>query len=667
MEKNIILISAERDVFINNTHTHFQNQLQDHNYLKPEISYAISPKLLSIDLQFENPAVSERPDYPELIICPMTRIKKIWACMHDNEVIESMPKFGFEIKSEYHNEKTNNYRWWKYDESARKHEPVKDADVNFSIEGFYSKHKFYLKRKKQYNISQIYQEWKSRENMLNRDQSTHGIKLNNNGNLVFGHIEKEPDDKFMLLFHENFIDSANDDKFVEANTTDRKYIFDGHIKIDTEKYFFYVPAVYRSGIVMDINHEGFYFKTPQLIKIICKNIENVISNNTFSKMIGLVSINSDQLHKHFHHTFKGHEYFPLQNRIGNVFDILLLDENNEKIRIVEGFPTLLELKVKEIMEEERPVRVGSNDNQFFDNTPTNFKVYLSESLNLTNEYKCAVTSITYRNNFKCDESFEFYFTCLKIGTKEEIVSTTKIMVGLNSKNAEEVFEDFKQKMNNLEVINTLSLKDETTEEANDDNGLIYMLFNTQVVLSFSHHLALLLGIMKNFIKDERKMEIIFEYGVDVEVKEEKLQNLEETNKKIAELQKSNDVIIKVGNRGYGGRYTGTRPVDKQYKIKQEFIFLLGNFIKNVCVGNGLGKVLKTVSIPKNSSNELVTVNFDNLDYHPLQYYNFQTLGFTLVSVTGNQLMMQNHSTNKNFDETQIHLIFKRFPKNDTVQ
>ena len=117
MEKNIILISAERDVFINNTHTHFQNQLQDHNYLKPEISYAISPKLLSIDLQFENPAVSERPDYPELIICPMTRIKKIWACMHDNEVIEPMPKLGFEIKSEHHNEESNNYRWFKYNES----------------------------------------------------------------------------------------------------------------------------------------------------------------------------------------------------------------------------------------------------------------------------------------------------------------------------------------------------------------------------------------------------------------------------------------------------------------------------------------------------------------------------------------------------------------------
>ena len=72
-------------------------------------------------------------------------------------------------------------------------------------------------------------------------------------------------------------------------------------------------------------------------------------------------------------------------------------------------------------------------------------------------------------------------------------------------------------------------------------------------------------------------------------------------------------------------------------------------------------ILKTISIPKNTTDEYITMNFQNLDYHPLQYRNFQTLGFTLVSLTGAQLHARDELEEENYNETHISLVFKHFP------
>ena len=82
MDKNIILLSGEQDIFIKNKNNHFQNQLLKHNYLDPETSYCISPKVISIDLQFANPACANHPDYPAFIACPLNQIMSMWESLH---------------------------------------------------------------------------------------------------------------------------------------------------------------------------------------------------------------------------------------------------------------------------------------------------------------------------------------------------------------------------------------------------------------------------------------------------------------------------------------------------------------------------------------------------------------------------------------------------------
>ena len=102
-------------------------------------------------------------------------------------------------------------------------------------------------------------------------------------------------------------------------------------------------------------------------------------------------------------------------------------------------------------------------------------------------------------------------------------------------------------------------------------------------------------------------------------------------------------------------------INREYKIKQQFLFLQADFIKPLPVGNGRGRILKTISIPKDSYGQYVTENFHTLDYHPIEHYNLQTLGFSLVSLTGDQLQARDQLERRIYNETHISLIFKHFP------
>ncbi len=651
MDKNIILLSGEQDIFIKNKNNHFQNQLLKHNYLDPETSYCISPKVISIDLQFANPACANHPDYPAFIACPLNQIMSMWESLHGHMRIRPVLN------------DSNIYKWKTIDENG---ESIDLKNINFPLESFYTVHKYYLNRRKKYKMTELFDEWHDREITYKSLATTtppiekEDIIKKDADYVVFGHVENEPVDETVLFFHENFVSSVHSEEFLVLNNADREWVFDGNLKIGDEKYYYYVINIIRSGIKFSISDQSLCYQTPQIIKIICKNVTSIISNNTFSQMIGLLSINPEMHHEQIHHTFKGQEYYLLQHRISDIFEIELLDEKDQKIRIDEGLPTVLELGVKKIMDPDLNIQVKSSDNQFFDNTPTNFKVHLINSLQLTNEYKCALSSITYKNNFKYDSAFKFYFVCYEIGEYEEIISRSKIVVGANSKSTEEILSDFEQKMKVLQNSKNTPLLDANIFNS---NGLIFMSFTAQIIVCFSYHLAHILGVMANFTNVEEKSKIVAYH--EQAIADLRLANLKQTNGKINEIENPTDVIIKLGNAGYGGRYIGARPIDKQYKIQQEFLFITADFVKPLAIGNGEAKIIKTISIPKNTTDDFVTMNFDNLDFHPLHYYNFQTLGFALVSLTGEQLQVRDESVEeeKKYNETHLSLVFKHFPPN----
>ena len=106
-------------------------------------------------------------------------------------------------------------------------------------------------------------------------------------------------------------------------------------------------------------------------------MNSILSNDSYSQMIGLLSIKADLIDNQLHHTFKEEQFYQLHHSVNNVFSIELRDEKNEKLRLNEGLPTILVLGMKKMTNPDINVQIHSSDNHFFDNTPTNFKVHLT--------------------------------------------------------------------------------------------------------------------------------------------------------------------------------------------------------------------------------------------------------------------------------------------------
>ena len=673
MDKKVILISDKDEINIKNNQSSFKNQLYQRNYLDPETSYSITPKLISIDLQFTNPACPENSDYPEFIACPLSQIKKIWKSLHGHERIKVDRRYNT-TNDEFHVvngvKSSNYYRWITWDENRENYDHL--TKFNLPLEGFYTRNKFYLVRTKKYKIKDLYDEWNEREThfrYLRPDlaQTDRIIKKDTNNDIIFGHVKKRYDDKNVLFFHKNFIKKIRTTEFLRINNADRKYVLDqGSIMINEEKYYFYVCNIGRSGIRLNSDNQSLKYDNPKIIKIICENVTNIISNDSYSQMIGLLSIKPEMVNNHLHHTFKEQQFYKLRHTSNDAFSIELLDEKNEKIRLNEGLPTILDLGIKKMTSGDINVQIHSSDNHFFDNSPTNFKVHLSKSLNLNNKYRVALTSITYKNNFLIDRSFQFYFVCYQIGAFGQIVARNKFDVGENCKSAEEIFVKFKETLKGITTDGAGLRKLVIASKFEHDNRPIFMHFNDQVVICFSYHLSRILGVMKNYTDEEENNKIDEEESaIDSAsldgLSKIKIENKRNTISKINETKNPDDVIIKVGSNGFGGRYSGPKPTNKEYQIKQQFLFLEADFIKPLPVGNGRGRILKTISIPKDSYGQYVTENFHTLDYHPIEHYNLQTLGFSLVSLTGDQLQTRDQLERRIYNETHISLIFKHFP------
>ena len=185
------------------------------------------------------------------------------------------------------------------------------------------------------------------------------------------------------------------------------------------------------------------------------------------------------------------------------------------------------------------------------------------------------------------------------------------------------------------------------------DGLLIIKFGVQTVIRFSKHLAKLLGIHPNIDPENVKNIRKGLYNTTTEFNDAE------------NLRNPNDVIIALGNGGYGGRYVCPLKVDLNYKMEQEFVIITSDFLKNMPIGHGDGKILKSIAIPYDAKGKYVTEHFDYLDYHPIQRYNFQEIDFKFWSVTGKKLEMR-ESEGQTYNDTHMNLRFKRFSKSESI-
>ena len=250
-------------------------------------------------------------------------------------------------------------------------------------------------------------------------------------------------------------------------------------------------------------------------------------------------------------------------------------------------------------------------------------------------WKCALSSITFKNDFKFDSNFNFKFSYYQYDQFDtEILSRTNIKIDHNAKTAKDIFEVFKA---------TLEKHDDPESEYNGtkigfvadlddrDEGVMTILFTKPTKFTLSPHLAMLLGVITNASDDS---------SINYQV--ESIEN-----------------NIGRNSNSFGGTFIGTRPIDFQFNLEQKFMFLESSILKEMPVGNGSGKLLKIISLSTRNPKVYTTVEFEILDYHPLEYHHLQNIDFKLLSQSGNLLQVRDSTT---YNTTWVHLIFKKFPK-----
>ena len=646
-EKRIVFNSSVENINIYNQLAHFQNSLFSKNYLDPHKNYAITPRQLYIDLSFKNPVCPVDNAFPSVICVPY---------LHYIKKMEDQRKAGY----------------------------PEGRGVKLNM--FYNVHKFYLNTGKKYTISDLFDEWSFKERIgietkkyFNAKQTdaiyeekdlilTSTFLKKDSNSIIFGqhYIIENPEEAYnvtipeeertLLFFHYKFVEKLG----IQSQVGPETYISE-------EKYYIFSPLqnAHRSrSVEVSLENQGLLFETPKILQIKCDNIKSYPFNSGFTKTIGVVNLKESNTNSCFHHTFKGNQFYPVESKLNETWEILITDENNSRLKLYEGIPTILEVSaIEDKMENELNVTCNSEISEFHPkNCPTNFTTVLNTPIKIDRDWKVALSSITFKNNFKFDSNFDFQFSYWQFSKSGKgIRKRQNIKIDENIKTVQEIYESFQANLKKHipdEDEEDEPQEDESQEESTSPNAIVVgsrkkrsprnkriayvrlsdkkimtILFTKATKLSLSPHLAMVLGVNNN--------------------------PFERNNKEWVDIEVGN--IPNLNGERTSGTYVASIPVDFNFNLKQKFMFVEMSAIKNVPIGNGNGKILKIVPLSLDSYGQYITKDFDILDYHPLAYHHLHNIDFKLLSHSGSALKSHNDG---DYGVTWVQLIFKKFPKKD---
>ena len=640
-EKRIVFNSSVGNIKIYNELAHFQNSLFDKNYLNPLLAYKLTPRQIYMDLNFKNPVCPVNNAFPSLICVPRGHFDKKIKAQSENVVKLNM---------------FNNIHKYYV-------KPTKKYTMRELFDEWNSKEKIGIKTKKKYNEIQGDIKYEEKDLIL----TTTFLKKTTDS-IIFGQhpieegYEIPEDDKTLLLFHFKFVEKLN----IQHND------LGASMDIDGEKYYMLMPLnnIHNSRkIEVSLENQGLLFETPKILQIKCENIKAYPFNESFTKSIGVVNLKENNGSSSFHHTFKGNQFYPVESKLNETWEISIADEHGSILELYEGTPTILEISAIPIqgkMENAINVTCNSEISKFHPkNSPTDFTTVLNTPLFLDRDWRVALSSITFKNNFKFDSNFVFQFSYTQFDKKgRAIIKRNNIKIDENVQTVREIYEIFKkilkkhnpqndedeiheseesQPENNLdsELTNTIKKRDRSTAKVGNvdlsEDGIMTILFKRATVLKLTPHLAMILGVNNNPF--ERNIENYNQESVTIEVGLGRNSN----------------------NQSTGGVYIASIPINFNFNLKQKFMFVEMNVIKNVCIGNGNAKIVKIIPLSLESFGQYVTTDFDNLDYHPLENHHLHNIEFKLLSQSGS--VMKSHDE-KDYNNTWIQLIFKKMTKND---
>ena len=234
-------------------------------------------------------------------------------------------------------------------------------------------------------------------------------------------ITANDDSDYWILVHPSFLENFDfklelSNEWVDHLTP--KTLFSGSIdKLEPYKAIFEQFVNYNGEY-----YHGFYLnqnapklvgkesititeaKFPEIVKVQSSIITSQILNNKHSKDLVCFCPDFNTESKYYYKEFDQPQKIKLENTTLTNVVISLKDENDRKLQLLPGVPTLVKLKFEKMLKQNKTfnVRLTSNKNDNFPNNSTSvFKVRLPNTLYFNKErnWKVALTSISHPNNF----------------------------------------------------------------------------------------------------------------------------------------------------------------------------------------------------------------------------------------------------------------------------
>ena len=317
-------MSNSKNHSIENSLTHFQNEFLDTTYLQSHKNWEISLDQIGLHARFKNYGPSKNNKLPALLTCTRLYFTYILNCnLFDSSIINCKLK-------------------------------LTDFDVA---------HKYFLDEKEPYTPWLLHHVFVVRTKTMlkksNGNSKYHGmvteIDIVNN-KLLFGQFNPPLSDMEMtmrqqcttLFFHMNFKTALEFDDS----------LFDGTILIDNEQYFWIYNKKKKHPLELSLSSTGLFLQIPKIIKVVCPNVKPFITQDGYSREIGLIPINEEDNGKYINRKILSKEVFSLEDDRVKSLEIQFRDQNDNVLRLSDGLPSMVKLHAKEATMDQFCIHVS---------------------------------------------------------------------------------------------------------------------------------------------------------------------------------------------------------------------------------------------------------------------------------------------------------------------
>jgi hypothetical protein len=395
-----------------------------------------------------------------------------------------------------------------------------------------------------------------------------------------------------------------------------------------EKYFAYdmyckYPRLYCNPSSVFTDPDRRY---PKVIKILCDKIKPQIFNSTHSQdLIVFCPDFNNKKDKYYFVEFENQQYVSLSNSILSDFEVRLCDEENNKLQLLTGVPSIVKLSIKKMEEQAFNVRLtSSKTKEITSNTNSSFKVRLPNTLSLNRNWSVALTSINHPNIFS---------TFLEKSTTRSILFKYIADDGILFTTVKFSFEKDRTYSKN-EIINNLNdffVSSNIGVVYLSDRNKVEMLFKYQGELIISNYILQLLGY--NGFIDHDSQHPITRIVVDGLHNSIRIQSITDTEDHyILEFKTDMDLDI----------------------LRPDYVIAYSNIVSSSIIGGAYSKILRIIPIYK-TEEDYVIKEFRHKEFIELQNTEIVEIEIELRSHDGS---LVNFATKK---DVILNLEFKHGP------